>query len=154
ARACRRPTPAACSMVTSTSSWRRHWRNAPSVPARPRWRMWSSSLRRLQILHRGLEHLVAALTNTLDGWRHSDLRLNADALELPAIAVPDIMPGKANVQLARQNQVRDVSVCSDGRRADESDVGGGGEGEAGVLSRADGLLVDQHHHFAGVARLA
>src|SRR5205807_3575921 len=37
-------TPRACSTATSTNSWRRHWRSAPSAPRPAQSRMWINAM--------------------------------------------------------------------------------------------------------------
>src|ERR1051325_4131951 len=107
----------------------------------------------MDVSERALQHLVAAGADAGDGRLDLDVRLDAHALQLPAVRVADVVAGEADAEAAGQREVRDVAVRAGGGRADERRAVRGLEEEAGVLRLADGAVVDQRHHLPAVLRL-
>src|SRR5258707_1614901 len=88
----------------------------------------------VHVLDRAFQALVAALANPADGGLDEDVRLDADALELAPVGVPDVVAGEAHAESARQAEERHVTVRSRGGRSDERRAAGRLEEEAGVLA--------------------
>src|SRR5262249_42666941 len=101
--------------------------------------------------HRRLEHFVAPLSHTGNGGLDMQMRLDADALELPAVGLAHVVGRKSDDKVAGQYKEANVAAGPGCRRSDERHAGGRRQGHARMLRLALRLLIDQHHYLARVS---
>jgi hypothetical protein len=102
----------------------------------------------LQELDRAFQHLVLAFPEALDRWFDFDVRLQADALELSAVGVANVVPPEPHGESAGKDGDRDIAVGARRVTADEGRAASRLQKQAGVFGLADGAFVDQQDRLA------
>src|SRR5262249_41479060 len=110
-------------------------------------------LARLDNVDRLLKDFVATGAYSGDGWPDLNVWNEANALELTAVGMLDRLAGEADPDVAGNYEPRNVAIGADTRASHQQCVVSGLEEEAGMLSLAEGALVDQHDRTPLIAPL-
>src|ERR1039458_4480307 len=106
-----------------------------------------------QVLDCFVEYLVSSGTDSCECRVHLNLRLQAHALQLPSVGMPNALTAEVHANSSGQGEIRHITIGALCRASDEFRAVGGFKKQACMLGLADGALINQHHSPAVITPL-